>query len=86
MNLCILFILPGKIRTLKIMFSDEIVYFELITLFNDSFYDLKKKLFSENIHSMIKKKMNLFSESITLYKQLNLNCLQCLQYIELNAC
>lgn len=34
------------------MFSDEIVYFELITLFNDSFYDLKK-LFSENIHSMI---------------------------------
>lgn len=35
------------------MFSDEIVYFELITLFNDSFYDLKKKLFSENIHSMI---------------------------------
>lgn len=55
------------------MFSDEIVYFELITLFNDSFYDLKKNYFQKIFILWFKKKMNLFSESITLYKQLNLN-------------
>lgn len=55
------------------MFSDEIVYFELITLFNDSFSDLKKIIFRKYSFYDLKKKMNLFSESITLYKQLNLN-------------
>lgn len=42
------------------MFSDEIVYFELITLFNDSFYDLKKNYFQKIFILWLKKNEFIF--------------------------